>query len=255
MTSAPNLAASTPTPSSAAAPTQKPAAPLEIDLRDPFLAVLLAWLIPGAGHLYQRRWGKGGLFMICILGTFFLGLWIGEGRVVYASWRPEDQRYAYICQIGAGIPALPALVQAWRMRSSPPKAPLWNGFMAPPLLVGQPVPRDWAVAQVAAGNFEANDFPDLRRREPADTVTYLRSSQGIRSVKAAGANSRDPYNQLSDWNFKMGSRFELGTMYTLIAGLLNLLAIYDAWGGPVLVSAADSPEEDDKQKAKPKEKS
>ena len=51
-------------------------------------------------------------------------------------------------------------------------------------------------------------------------------------MKAAGANSRDPYNQLSDWNYKMGSRFELGTMYTLIAGLLNLLAIYDAWVDP-----------------------
>ena len=29
--------------------------------------------------------------------------------------------------------------------------------------------------------------------------------------------------------------FELGTVYTMIAGLLNILAIYDAWGGPVIV--------------------
>ena len=26
--------------------------------------------------------------------------------------------------------------------------------------------------------------------------------------------------------------FELGTVYTMIAGLLNILVIYDAWGGP-----------------------
>jgi hypothetical protein len=247
VTSAPNSAAPTPTPAPVPTPPKKPAAPLRIDLRDPFLAVFLAWLIPGAGHLYQGRWGKGGLFMICILGTFFLGLWIGEGRVVYASWRPEDQRYAYICQIGVGVPALPALVQAWRMRANPPKAPLWGGIMAPPLLLGQPVPRGWAESRVAAGDFDVDDFPDLRRRDAPETVDYLRSSQGIKAAKAAAANPRDPFNQLSDWNFKMGSRFELGTMYTIIAGLLNLLAIYDAWGGPVLTSS-DAPEEDEEKK-------
>jgi TM2 domain-containing membrane protein YozV len=75
--------------------TNSPSAAAEarpIQLRDPYLAAFLAWLIPGAGHFYQRRWGKGGLFMVCILGTFIAGLWMGEGRVVYASWRPNDQR-------------------------------------------------------------------------------------------------------------------------------------------------------------------
>ncbi len=173
--------------------------------------------------------------MGCILGIFFLGLWIGEGRVVYASWKPNDQRYPYICQLGVGLPSLPALVQAWRMKADPPKAPLWNGFMAPPLQYGQEVPRAWAQAQVANGNFDADDFPDLQHQEPADSVGYLRSNQGDDSRKqSAVVNPREPYSQLSDWNNKMGSGFELGTMYTVIAGLLNILAIYDAWGGPVL---------------------
>ena len=44
---------------------------LEINLREPAVAAILAWLIPGAGHLYQRRTGKGLLFMICILGIYF----------------------------------------------------------------------------------------------------------------------------------------------------------------------------------------
>src|SRR3954471_17774396 len=55
---------------------------VSIDLRDPWLAAFLAWLVPGLGHMYQRRWGKGGLFMTCILATFFYGLWLGGGRVV-----------------------------------------------------------------------------------------------------------------------------------------------------------------------------
>src|ERR1041385_2857864 len=86
---------------------------ISINLRDPWLAAFLAWLVPGLGHMYQRRWGKGGLFMTCILATFFYGLWLGGGRVVYASFRDSDPRvsvgtrtglftsqarYAYFCQ-------------------------------------------------------------------------------------------------------------------------------------------------------------
>lgn len=197
---------------------------LMIDLRDPFLAAILAWLIPGLGHFYQRRWGKGGLFMVCILGTFFMGMWMGEGRVVYASWRHNDDRYAYFCQLGVGLPALPALVQALRMNADPPRAPLFGGLMAPPLMPGQPVPADWAEQQVAAGEFDRDDFPMLADQPPPATVVYREATK-----------TGDPYNQISAWNFKMGAFFELGTVYTLIAGLLNVLAIYDAWGGPVLV--------------------
>jgi hypothetical protein len=208
-------------------------------LADPYFAAFLAWLLPGAGHFYQRRWGKGGLFMVCVLGTFFFGLWMGQGRVVYASWRPNDQRYPYICQVGVGLPALPAIVQSIRTGANPPQAPLWGGFEAPPLLFGQPVPRAWAESRVQAGEFDASDFPDLGRQEPRDYVTYLRSDVMHEiAPKQAAIGGRDvasekAYNQLSDWNLKMGPFFELGTVYTLIAGLLNILAIYDAWGGPV----------------------
>src|SRR5438477_10026042 len=92
------------------ASTAPPPETLSIDLRDPWLAALLAWLVPGLGHMYQRRWGKGGLFMTCILATFFYGLWLGGGRVVYASFRESDSHYAYLCQVGVGLPALPAVV-------------------------------------------------------------------------------------------------------------------------------------------------
>ena len=51
---------------------------LTVDLRNPYLAALLAWLIPGAGHFYQRRRAKGALFCICILGTFLFGLGLGS---------------------------------------------------------------------------------------------------------------------------------------------------------------------------------
>ena len=48
-----------------------PYAPVEVDLKNPWLAALWAWLWPGAGHLYQGRYAKGVLFMVCILVTYF----------------------------------------------------------------------------------------------------------------------------------------------------------------------------------------
>ena len=54
---------------------------IEINLKDPVLAGFWAWLWPGAGHLYQGRYAKGALFMICILGTFFSGLFILVGAL------------------------------------------------------------------------------------------------------------------------------------------------------------------------------
>ena len=141
-----------------------------VDLKDPLIAAALAWLIPGLGHLYQRRTAKGLLFMICILSTFFFGLFCSGGHAVYASWTAEDQRLPYLCQVGVGLPALPALVQTYLVRSG--KAPLFGGVMAPPV----------------------------------------------------------DKQQLDDWYRKLNKYFELGTVYTMIAGLLNVLAIYDAWG-------------------------
>jgi hypothetical protein len=150
-----------------------------VNLKDPTVAAILAWLIPGMGHIYQGRTAKGVLFMVTILGTFFYGLFLSDGKAVYASWLDDDRRPHYFAQLGAGLPALPALVQTYRVRSG--KAPLFGGFEAPPA-------------------------------DPA---------------------------QLSEWYRKLHNYFELGTVYTMIAGLLNVLAIYDAWGGPVFLDLAD----------------
>ena len=169
---------------------------LEIDLRDPHLAALLAWLWPGAGHLYQRRYAKAVLFMACILGTYFFGLALGEGKVVYAAWNRTEKRWQFIPQLAVGLPAAPALVQALVGRSD--GQPLFGGFMAGP------------------------------RGRPDD----------------------DRARELSNWHNKLNIRFELGTLYTMIAGLLNILAIWDAWGGPVV----SEPGGKDKERGPPKDK-
>jgi hypothetical protein len=48
-----------------------------LDERQPRAAVpacIFAWLLPGAGHLYLRRTGKGLVFLGCIGALFVLGV-------------------------------------------------------------------------------------------------------------------------------------------------------------------------------------
>jgi len=214
--------------------SQSKSAVQEIDLRDPWLAAFLAWLVPGLGHMYQRRWGKGGLFMTCILATFFYGLWLGGGRVVYASFRDNDAHYAYICQVATGLPALPAIVQSVRMGSVPPKAPLWGDLMAPPLVRGQVAPRAWVESELAKHPQDA-DFTYFEPVNPQDAngayVRYLPPGEG---------------DQSAHWQYQLGFYYDLGTVFTMIAGLLNVLAIWDAWGGPAI-----QPDEDEEPASNP----
>ncbi len=192
-----------------------------IPLKDPVLAAFLAWLVPGLGHLYQGRTAKAVLFFVCLMGTFLYGCYLGSGdkqhdvgwaRVVYFQWDDDDIRYSYFGQVGIGLPALPALVQAFRARHG--KEHL-GGFMAPPRPAGPTGPVHGE---------------DLAGRALADQPT------------------------LDDLNSQLRGYFELGTVYTLIAGLLNVLAIYDAWGGPVFLQPRREEEERQPRKKDAKEK-
>jgi hypothetical protein len=40
----------------------------------PVMALIAGWLIPGAGHLLQRKWIRGGLLMVSIVTMFTIGL-------------------------------------------------------------------------------------------------------------------------------------------------------------------------------------
>ncbi len=164
-----------------------------IDLKQPWLAGLLAWAIPGLGHIYQGRTGKGLLFFICILGTFAYGLYLGGGKVVYAATNWEQQyRWQYLCQLGVGLPATPMLIQ--RQRAENGKPLLWNGLMAPP------------------------------KNEP----TPWKDDSGHVSTQP---------NELAKWTVELHPFFEIGTVYTVIAGLLNVLVICDAVSGPLILKA------------------
>lgn len=195
-------------------PATKPVTPpvesITIDLRNPWVAGLLAWLWPGAGHIYQRRYGKGLLFMGCVLTIFFFGLILGEGRVVYAK-NPGNQdvpaaagiggifsKFAAIAplpfwlQAGTGLPAMPAVLQ--RMRANKGGQPLFKGWYAPP-----------------------------------------------------GSTQ-----ELNAWHRQLNKAFDIGVLYTMIAGILNFFAIWDACAGPAPSEPVDPKKKKDPAKDDPK---
>ena len=175
---------------------------IEIELRSPWVAGLLAWAIPGLGHIYQGRTAKGILFFVCILGTFFYGMYLGGNKVVYAATDWEQQyRWQYLCQLGVGLPSTPMLIQRDRVDNN--QEPLWEGYMAPP------------------------------RRDIGP------------SEDDSGKSAQQP-NELAQWIISNHPSFELGTVYTIVAGLLNVLVICDAAGGPLVIR---KPEEKKKKPA------
>ena len=48
------------------------------------LAVIVAWLIPGAGHLVLGKVGRAALFFVTIVGAFTLGLAL-HGRLFWPA--------------------------------------------------------------------------------------------------------------------------------------------------------------------------
>lgn len=195
--------------------------PPPVDLPNPKTAALLAWLVPGLGHLYQGRRAKGFLFMGSIVGLFVAGMLVGNGQVVYASTLPLRPLPSYlydgwpfICQSGIGAVAIPGWIE--RARYQEDKGPLLVPALYPPIGAdragrSKPIPT----SEDQAGNEVTHPDGAAKRR------------------------------------YDLGFRFEVGMVYTVIAGLLNLLVVYDAHSGPLLPEDEEQEEKEQPSDAPP----
>jgi hypothetical protein len=156
-----------------------------VPLKNPAKAALLAWLVPGLGHFYQGRKGKGILYAVCIIGLYTLGLILGDGKVVYWTWinplaNSEKFRLTFLFQVPFGLPALLAFLQSILKWFG--EQPILWGFLAEP---------------------------------PQNAINGVQ---------------------------RFGKIVEIAWVYTTVAGLLNVLAIYDAYDGPAHFDLADEEE-------------
>src|SRR5437868_6289831 len=76
------------------------------------LAPAVGWLIPGAGHMIQKRWIRGILLFVSIVALFLLGLAM-QGRIYKANGGDILDILGFIGDVGAGGLYLLTLANDW----------------------------------------------------------------------------------------------------------------------------------------------
>lgn len=65
------------------------------------IAPAIGWLIPGAGHMVQKRWIRGALLLVSIGALFVLGLMM-QGHIYKANGGDILDILGFIGDLGAG---------------------------------------------------------------------------------------------------------------------------------------------------------
>ncbi|HMP03172.1 MAG TPA: hypothetical protein PKD86_06295 [Gemmatales bacterium] len=207
------------TPQAADTPTPVPVLPF------PGLAALLSLVIPGLGQMAQglasgrpQRLIKGILFCVVLLGMFMYGQWLGDWRNVYV---PHFQEYLIESREGL----------AYRLWPTNRVMPPFLGNLRTRL---QYVAQFWigAAAWPALWNYFQPDRPIFG--------SYQLSPGSMRSDEVRGREAvvQAADQEESDRQFRSDRSQDIAWIYTVIAGILNLLVIYDAWAGPVRLAPA-----------------
>jgi hypothetical protein len=68
----------------------------------PMLALLLGWLIPGAGHMLLGKWIRGGLIFLSVLGMFLVGLGM-QGKIYSPNTGEILDILGFAGQLGLGL--------------------------------------------------------------------------------------------------------------------------------------------------------
>jgi hypothetical protein len=155
--------------------------------------------------------GKGVLFLTCLYGLFFSGMYLGDWKNVYLPHATRRNvpgtvlslasdlytRLQYVGQFWIGLASWPALWQYYGLPvPSADASPFWHYFEHAP-------PEDRS--EVGFPPFEHWQGKTLNELQTDGDKTW-----------------------------------DLAWVYTVIAGALNVLVVYDAFAGPAFASPADS---------------
>jgi hypothetical protein len=88
------------------------AAPAESVSLMAVVAPAVGWLIPGAGHLIQKRWIRGALLFVSIVTLFLLGLAM-QGRIYKANGGDILDILGFVGNVGAGGLYIVTLAMDW----------------------------------------------------------------------------------------------------------------------------------------------
>ncbi len=75
---------------------------------DPLVAVVLTWLIPGAGHAYLGRMAFAGVAFLIIQGLYLIGVLLSDG--MFLEYLPQEMRTRFAAALSPEVGNLGALV-------------------------------------------------------------------------------------------------------------------------------------------------
>ncbi len=170
------------------------------------LAAFLSYLLPGLGQIVQGRVGKGILYFVCLYGLFFYGLSMGSWRNV---WLGDFSGQADVQVAGQKLPKGALKDLSYRREFA---GQFWIGIAAWPALLQyqttEPIPK--------------SDDPGKESWQPKPSAIFGSYMQA------------PPEGDLNRLQRDGDKRWDLGWVFTVIAGVLNILVIYDALAGPVV---------------------
>jgi len=176
-------------------------------LKSDWVAALLSLLIPGLGQLTQGRTLKAGVYFVCLSALFFYGWVLGDCKNV---WIGNMKAYPPVRLFN--VLELEGFTKDLYYRKEY-AGQFFVGVAAWPALVqylgSEPVPAPMSAA---------------------DTPQWMPLPKPILG-KLMQPNSEATLNKLQVDGTRM---YELGWVLTIIAGVLNILAIYDALAGPLV---------------------
>jgi hypothetical protein len=180
------------------------------------VAGVLSYFVPGLGQVVQGRVGKGLLFLVCIYVLFFYGTYLGTASVVV-----DGREY----RVGGNV-------------YLPDNADRVNPFGLPRLLANlynrpQFLGQFWVGIAAWPAIWQYWHYDDH-----ADDV----NGRAERGDSIFGQYQRTPSEEANNAVQNAGDKlFELSWVYTVIAGVLNVMVIYDALAGPAFPAQRDEP--------------
>jgi hypothetical protein len=76
------------------------------------VAPIVGWLIPGAGHLIQKRYVRGILLMVSVVAMFLIGLGM-NGRVYGPNGGDILEMLGFVGDLGSGALYFLARIMGW----------------------------------------------------------------------------------------------------------------------------------------------
>lgn len=169
-----------------------------------YLAGFLSFVVPGLGQAIQGRLFKAGLFFLCLNFLFYYGWFLGKSSNVYlpraAQCPPFESNWVVL---PLNIPLPKSVYYRWQ----------YLGQAGMGLVV-------WpAILQCYWADEES---------QPEKWVPLL--GKYLKAV---------PEKELNRLQTEGDASWELAWVFTVAAGLLNILVIYDAFCGPAVILIAN----------------